>query len=196
MSSWNPNIPLVTDKILQSARQIKANFRAINQSFNANHVPLTSSDDLSGKHNALIFTVASDPTTTANETALYTKLVSSVPQLFFRPNSDQTPIQMTYPSLQTGLQSTDPDVYYTSQYSFVAGPFVIYMGYVHLSTDGQAVVLSPITTLRHVDLTVTGAGPGFNLASPINVAANSFTIKFPTLNSSVRRSIFYLAVGS
>src|SRR4029077_18551507 len=123
--AYNPNIPQVTDNRTQSAGQILANFQTINRVFADNHIALTVTDNVPGRHSVLTMRPQSvDPTTTANNVALYNKIVSSVPELFFRPNNNQTPIQLTYPSISTGLASTNPDVYNTDQYTFLAGPFV------------------------------------------------------------------------
>ena len=59
---------------------------------------------------------ATDPTTAADQIAIYNKLVTGIPEIFYRPNSNQTPIQMTYPSLLTDSSN--------AQYSFIAGPLL------------------------------------------------------------------------
>ncbi len=147
-----------------------------------------------GKHRFLTMQPTTDPITSATQIALYNKVISTVPQLFFRPSSNQTPIQLTFSSLLTGLQSTNPDVYFATQYSFIAGPFVIYGGLIKTPTDGQVVVLTPTTTLIHVGLLITHA-TNINqvIAVPINILGSSFTIStkapFPPFD------IYYFAVG-
>jgi len=191
--SFNPNIPIITDPILQSAAQIKANFQAINQTFSGNHVGLTTDQEFSGMHSVLTLRPqASDPTTSSTETALYNKLVSSIPALFYRPNSNQTPIQLTYPSLQT---STFPIQ------TFCAGPFIIYAGFIPQPTQGQIVNLTPGTSLIFVDLTVAFlnfptlfAFPA--IAAPTNVIATSFNISYPSaLLFSPGSGVYFFAIG-
>lgn len=188
--SYNVNIPVITDSILISSRQIKTNFQAINASYSANHVGLVNSTDASGKHNVLTFRPQmADPATNATQIALYNKLVSSIPELFFRPNNSQTPIQLTYPSLKT--DGTD------TQYSFAAGPFIIYFGKVSNPTDGQGVNLTPGTTLLYVDLTVTtdeNLGPFIAMAVPTNISGTSFNISFQNIAHGPF-DVFYMAVG-
>lgn len=195
--AYNPNIPVVTNYMTTSQRQIQSNFQIINSIFSKNHVPLNSDTpgNLQGMHDIITLRVSdNDPTTTSDQVALYTKLVNNVPTLFYRPNSDQTPIEMTYPSISTGLQSSDPDVYKSQQYSFLAGPFVFYIGSV-LASDGDTVMLTPSTTLIYVGLVDNGGqGSDKNSVCPTNISANQFDIRLPSgLTAPV--AVFYLAIG-
>lgn len=197
--AYNVNIPVGTDPILQSAAQIRANFQTINQVFAENHVPLTADKSIVGMHNIVVFRnqTGGDPTTTANQIALYNKLVSTIPNLFFRPSNNQTAIQLTYPSIvNTGL----------TQYSFMAGPFIIFYGFISIPTNGQIVTLSPGSSLIYADLTMsylnpnpgTGVAPATAAATLLNTPANSFTIRYPTgftFASNPNGGVFYFAVG-
>lgn len=195
--SYNPNIPVVTDYMVISQKQISANFQAINQVFGKNHVPLNNSQQ--GQHGVVTLRQQiDDPTTGVNQVALYAKAVSSQAMLFFRPESNATPIQLTYPSISTGLQSTNPDVYLAQQYSFLAGPFVVYVGRVNVA-DNTLVTLTPATTLLYVGLTVLTVpfqdGGSVNAAAT-GVAANQFTVRFtPPPAAPFTRNIYYLAIG-
>jgi hypothetical protein len=189
MSSFNPNIPIITDKILLSQAQIRANFQSINSAFSTNHFPLTSNPEFSGMHNMLTLRPqSSDPTTSATQIAIYNKLVSGIPNLFFRPNNSQAPIQMTYPSIKVDSSNT--------QYSFIAGPFIVYGGLIKGVTNGQVITLNPGTTLLYIDLIVTS-----NPASPTVVAqvvptaitGTSFTAKYQTTSGTY--DIYYLGIG-
>lgn len=190
MTYYNDAIPTTGDLILQSFNQLRTNFQIINSSFANNHIGLTEDQEFAGKHRVLVFQDVADPTTGATETALYNKLVGGTPQLFFAPSGAQTPIQLTFESIQAGLQSENPDVYFAQQYSFSAGPFVIYGGILTGVTTGQVVNLTPSTTLLHVDLITR------NLPIPATVTAiagNSFTISFqPGVGT---QDIYYMAVG-
>lgn len=188
--SFNPNIPTVNDKTLQSFYQLRANFQAIARVFGENHVGLTQDASVSGMHNLLNFQTSSDPTTSATQIALYTKLVSSVPQLFFRPSSDQTPIQMTYTSVKADSSNT--------QNSFVAGPFIIYGGFISAPTNGQVVNLTPGSNLIFVDTIAANLkivqGIKTQVVIPTAISGASFTITF---TGSIARpfDIFYFAIG-
>lgn len=190
---YNPNIPTLSSKRSISQRQIQANFQAIFGTFNDNHAALAT--QLQGLHNVLTLRPqGSDPATSATQTAIYNKLVSSIPALFFRPNNSQTAIQMTYPSIKTDSSA--------SQYSFIAGPFVIYGGLVKNPTNNQTVTLSPATTLKYVSLTVTdvvnGTTPVVGVAlnaAPTSIAGSSFNITFNAATSGVTFNVFYMAIG-
>lgn len=192
--SFNPNIPQITDPLLQSGKQIRANFQAIAQAWAVNHIPLTSDPSNQGMHTVLSMRpLTVDPTTSASQVALYCKAVSSIPQLFYRPNSNQDPIQMTYESINNDGSDR--------QYSFVAGPFVIYSGYIPNATNGMNVILTPNTNLIYVNLTLTSPKANtknlvMQVATPINITANSFTISFDGLNTpSTQFGTYYTAVG-
>lgn len=183
--SYNTAIPQGTDPILQSQSQILSNFIAINSVWAKNHYSLTQPSEFQGGHNVLTMRPQSgDPTTDATHVSLYSKLDgSSIPQLFFRPISNQTPIQLTYSSLNTAISNT--------QYSFVAGPFVFYMGKIVGATDGQVINLLPVTTLIYVGTSAINVAVN---VIPTNIIGASFTIKFPgTFSGS--SDVSYIAIG-
>jgi hypothetical protein len=189
--SFNPNIPVITDPILQSSAQIRANFRAINSAFADNHVGLTQNELFSGMHSVLSMRTVTDPATSATQTAIYNKLVSTIPNLFYRPSSNQTPIQMTYPSIKADSSNT--------QYSFIAGPFIIYGGLLTNITSGQVVNLSPGTALISVDVILTNAkfpvgGTSF-LVAAAEISGNSFTIRTLPFPLTATVDAYYFAVG-
>jgi hypothetical protein len=166
---------------------MRANFQAIAAAFATNHVPLTQDDEINGMHDELTLRPQTiDPTTSATQTAIYNKLVSSIPALFFRPNSDQTPIQMTYPSIKSDSSGT--------QYSFVAGPFIIYGGLLTGPANGAVITLSPGTTLLYVDLTATAANViASGWATPSNITGTSFKVNQP--GGAGTQNVYYFAVG-
>jgi len=187
MPSFNPLIPTVNDATLQSYFQLRANFQAINSTFAENHSALTRNPDDVGKHTTLTMQPQSgNPTTATDQVGLYSKLVTGVPELFFAPNNSQTPIQLTYPSIKVDGSNT--------QYSFIAGPFVVYTGLLLAVADNQLVTLTPSTTLVYVGLTITNRAIILNGAAlPINIAANSFNIHY---NSAILNpDIFYFVIG-
>jgi hypothetical protein len=196
--SYNPNIPQLTDKILQSQPQLKANFQTINTSFSDNHISPTNSTNTVGMHSVLTMRPqGGDPATGANQVALYNKLVSSIPEIFFRPQNNATPIQLTFPSI--GVATSPP--YPSDQYTFMAGPFIVYGGLITNAANGQVKVLTPGTTLLYVGLTtanyvVGGGGSGvIAAATPTNIAGTSFTITFQNVSVTSKRDVYYLAIG-
>ncbi len=198
--SYNSSIPQLTSPTIQSQQQIRSNFQTIQSIFSNNHMPI--SKEFQGMHRVLTMRpqLAGSPVTGANQVAFYNELVAGVANLFFTPNNAQTPIQLTYGSISTGLQSTNPDVYFVRQYSFSAGPFVIYGGRIIGAVAGQTVTLTPTTTLLYVGLVTannTGSliSPPVNVMSaPVNISGSSFDIGLQAGLTSTR-DVYYLAIG-
>lgn len=193
--SYNSNIPQTTDPILQSFSQLRSNFQEIQHAFSDNHEGLTSNLEFAGMHDLLTMRPQGtamaplDPTTSAIQIALYNKLVSNIPELFFRPSNNQTPIQLTYPSIKADSSTT--------QYTFMAGPFVVYGGLITNPTNGQTVTLTPVTTLQFVDLIVTNSTllpAQIAMAIPTSIAANSFNISFSP-HGGRTFDVYYFAIG-
>lgn len=194
--SFNPAIPQVTDPRAQSAIQMRANFQAINSVFNVNHIQINGDPVdgyLGGQHTVLTLRSQTiDPSTSADEVAVYNKLVASVPQLFYAPNSAQTPIQLTRSSIDTTTAN--------AKYTFIAGPFTLYGGLITHPTNGQVVNLSPVTTLIYAGLVVSDANLQLPTATysacATNLSGSSFTIRYDTTASSASNlNVYYFAVG-
>lgn len=106
---------------------------------------------------------------------------------------------MTYPSISTGIQSVGPPiVYFPTQQTFVAGPFVVHAGIFLSVANGAVKTLSPATTLIYVGLQMRNQANPPNLKANTSVAAtnivgNQFTINFDTTANSP--DIYYLAIG-
>lgn len=195
--SFNATIPQSANRILQSAAQIRANFKAIENAMRANHARLTGDPSLAGKHTFVVFRPVADPATTADQVAIYNKLVSSIPQIFFRPNNSQPTIQMTYPSVITGDDGATPPVYLDRQQSFIAGPFVVYVGRIPFPQDGDIITLSPSSTLIYASLVATNVkGAAFSIANfaATNLSVNQFTIRARP-NIVLVADVFYTAIG-
>lgn len=186
--SYNTAIPQSTSKRAISQRQILINFQSIYRAFANNHSPLGLGTQ--GKHTVLILrSQGSDPTTAATQTAIYQKLVTGVPNWFYRPASNGTPIQMSYPSIDITTANAN--------YTFVAGPFVVYTGKVLNPTNGQTVTLLPSTTLRYVGLGVNNFNGGGLFTAGVaatNISGNSFNIEFQA--GAAVRDVYYLAIGN
>ncbi len=188
--SYNTAIPQATSKRTISQRQILVNFQSIFRAMANNHSPLGLGTQ--GKHTVLILrdqTSAGNPTTSATQTAIYQKLVAGVPNWFYRPASNGTPIQISYPSIDVTTVNAN--------YTFVAGPFVVYTGKVVNPMNGDTVTLLPSTTLRYVGLGVnnfSGTGSIVASAAATNISGNSFKIQFQA--GSAIRDIYYLAIGN
>jgi hypothetical protein len=269
--SYSSGIPNGTDALVVSQGQIRANYQAINNVFSNNHFVLTGNNNFLGMHTFLrMVKQGSDPTTDATHIAFYNKLVSSIPALFFAPNSAQPVIQLTYPSISTygspatsglsfssisgitngstttittsaahnlnigqqviftgivgttelndvqatvvttptgssftiSVATTNPwssggKVLNLLQWSFVAGPFVVYGGLIKSAISTQTITLTPTTTLKYVGLTTANVLPvflGVVTAAATNITGSSFTISCQTAVSG-KIDVYYLAIG-
>jgi len=194
--SYSSSIPNASDPRAQSQGQINANFQAINTVFSVNHASLTGTAT-KGQHNVLTIRPQTiDPTTGVGQVSLYNKRVNNIPELFFRPPSNATPIQLTAPTIsQTG----------DDQQSFVAGPFIVYCGVMRNNAgipSGTVKTLIGGTTLLFASLTtssassLTGANvPFYAIATTLNTPANSFTVNFVAGALKIP-ILYYFAIGT
>lgn len=183
--SFNPSIPNPTDFLAVSQKQLLANFQQIYNSFAQNHNMLSSS--IQGQHTSLTMRVQNtDPTTAADQTALYCKLdANNLPQMFFRPQSNQTPIQMTNSSIQ--------NISGGNQVSYVAGPFTIYIGYLLDVTTPFPVTLTPAKNLLYAGVTALGQGSSNVIATSLGVG--TFTVSYAA-SAIAKTSVYYFAIGA
>lgn len=193
---FNPSIPQPGDFLGISQKQILSNYQAIATAWLENHVPLTNVDNV-GKHEVLTLRPQGiDAPTTANQSAIYNKLVGGVPQLFFRSDTNQTPIQMSNSNLNTLQTGATAD----AQSSFIAGPFTIYVGFFANCPDGQVITLLPSSTLVYVGLStiLTGTNkPDFaTTAVAVSIAANQFTVTYNSGQITSNPTIYYTAIGT
>lgn len=189
---------MVTDKTLNSFNQIRTNFQSINAAFADNHVGLTADPKFSGMHSIVTMQPQSGvlaPVTTSSQIGLFNRLVSGQPNLFFAPGSSQTPIQLTYSSIKADSSA--------DQYTFMAGPFIIYGGKITGLTNasqGQTKTLTPGSSLIYVDLTMANPGatyPALPLKSavPTGISGTSFNISFQAYAGTATFDIYYFAIG-
>jgi hypothetical protein len=192
--SFSASIPNRSDFLAISQKQLLANYTAIYNAFLVDHVNLTSNDNF-GMHDDLTFRPQSaDPVTDSSQSAIYSKIVSNFPQLFFKPDSNQTPIQLTNSNLNT-IQTGAPD---GTQSSFLAGPFTIYMGFIRSCPSGQLVTLLPATNLLYVGLStviITVAQGLFTTAVATDITANEFTVTYGVNALPRGATIYYMAIG-
>jgi hypothetical protein len=187
--SYKTNIPNATDFLAISQKQLLANYQAIFSSLSKNHVVLNSVTNSPGNHTSLTMTRQSiDPTTAANQVAFYNKDDASVvPQLFYRPNNNQTPIQMTNDNLTASGSATE-----FRRSTFLPGTFTLYTGFIIKAPDNTLVTLLPATTLVYAG--IIGLGTSASNAVATNIAGNQFRIRFGGLSPS-DKTIYYMAIG-
>jgi hypothetical protein len=191
--SYSAGIPNATDPRALSQKQMLANFQTINTVWAVNHTNLTGTSP-TGQHDVLtIRRQTTDPTTTATQVSLYNKLVSSIPELFFRPKNNGTPIQLTYPTINAGSGDT--------QQTFIAGPFIVYAGILTGGvTNGQVVTLTPSSTLIYANVTGIDVSASIErnigiVATTLNTPLSSFTVNFFVSPVAPVENIYYFAIG-
>jgi len=94
--AYSNSIPGANDLLSQSQQDIQDNFAAIKTLVDINHVTFDTGDQ--GKHKHISFPEqGADPTTAANEKALYSKqsALSGVAELFIRNESDGDVVEIT-----------------------------------------------------------------------------------------------------
>lgn len=89
MSGYTTGIPAASDRPSGSQAQILNNFNTLETIYNVNHYPWTDASTDQGKHKQVTLPAqAADPTTIANELALFTKFVGPDLRLFIREENN------------------------------------------------------------------------------------------------------------
>jgi hypothetical protein len=203
-------IPNATDQPSQSQSQIRTNFQSIQSLVDVNHVDFADGVNF-GKHNFVsLVQQTSDPTTSATEIALYSKLLSGVLTLFLRPASNGTPITPMNPGVVTiGSPTISPSGGSYNVFTTVfPGGLVLKWGTIHGSTPltfstwntvnfGTPFPTSAISVLvsTYSDATPPAVPPQISLTAGALTLSN-FQV-YPTLLSgpSSPRNITFLALG-
>lgn len=93
--TFNPNIPQPNDLISQSQAQIQTNFSQSDTAFGIDHTAFSTVSN-QGKHKKSSYIEqASDPVTSANEVAVYSKELSGASTLYLRKENAGTVVQMS-----------------------------------------------------------------------------------------------------
>ena len=95
MSVYTPNIPQAGDVPAQSQSLMLANFQALQNDLDKNHVPISDLVNR-GKHNFCQFPQQiADPATAATDGALYTKAFGGDTELYYRNQNNGTVYHLT-----------------------------------------------------------------------------------------------------
>lgn len=125
--SFNNNVPLGTDLIRDTTDPIRTNFFELDARLQNDHASINDADALKRlTHDKVRFNLqGADPTTSATQTALYGKNVSTngtnYQELFFRRPNNGSTIQMTTGNL-------DPNKTINDGYTFLPGGLVYMWG--------------------------------------------------------------------
>jgi len=92
--TYRKAIPLATERPSVSQPKIKENFTQINDQFGVDHTELEESTQ-QGKHKKVtLYEQATDPTTAADESAIYSKEGDNGTELYFRKENDGEVIKL------------------------------------------------------------------------------------------------------
>lgn len=181
--TFNANIPQATDLISQSQSQIQTNFSQSNTAFGIDH---TAFDVVTnqGKHKKSTYVEqGSDPATSANEVALYSKDLASVSTLYLRKESNGTVIQMS------GADPIDA----ASGKTFLPGGFLMQWGTYSIASPLTTTAVSFASNFNTVySLVITGNTVG-QVASYSSLATSGFTgVRSSTTGTN---TFTYIAIG-
>lgn len=183
--TYNPSIPQSTDLISQSQSQILTNFSQANTAFSVDH---TAFDVVSnqGKHKKVTLVEQSDPVTSANEMALYSKDLAAVTTLYMRKESNGTVIQMS---------AQDPTIA-SSGSTFLPGGIIMKWGNTGVVSDNSVVTFASAFPTACWGVVITIIDPNAT-SKTINVKTSSLsTSQFLVRVSTGSTSAFYYAIGN
>ena len=94
---YDPNVPASANEFVSvSQRKLLRNFQQIDRQYTNDHIGLSGSPNNQGKHSKISLDEQSgDPTTAANEQAIYTKDDSGSPEIYLAPESAGTVYKAT-----------------------------------------------------------------------------------------------------
>jgi hypothetical protein len=193
---YNNAIPNANDPFSVSQPQIKANFAQIATAFNVDHEDFNAVNE--GKHAKVTFPEqASDPTTSSNEVAIYSKDDGSGnTRVYYRPPSNGTVYQLTGP---------DPSAA-TNGYSYLPGGLLLQWGQ-HTTTNTTSQTISFNTnfsaTAYNVSVTYEVDSNSSNVRNFVNVQEGTISNSGFTANSRDRngvaipasKKIHWIAIG-
>ena len=186
--TYNPNVPQAADIPSQSQGELLTNFQQLNTVFDVDHVPFNDSTAANrGKHDQSTYTeLGADPTTLANEIAVYANPVSGNSRLFFRQESNGTAVQ---------LSGADPTIA-TSGSTSLVGALIIKWGVLATPSDGDPVTFAGGAFPNNVfALTLAESRSGTSVTSTYFTALTTtgFTVRTSTGSND---AVHYMAIGN
>lgn len=184
--TFNPNIPQPNDLISDSQAQLQTNFSQSNSIFNFDHVTFDDATSVNrGKHRHSTYVEQLvDPTTLANEMAVYSKDVSGFSRLFYRNESNGSVIPFT---------GFDPTVA-TNGRVFLAGGIILMWGNFNPVINAGGFFAFPTPFPNNIFTAVLQAGStGFTLATSALSTTGINIGKSPVPGSL---SVSYITIGN
>ena len=186
--SYNPNIPQASDIPSQSQGEMLTNFSQLNTVFDVDHVPFNDGTVSNrGKHDQSTYIeLGADPSTAANEVAVYCKDVGGNSRLFMRQESAGTVIQLSGANPTSG----------TSGSTFLAGGLIIKWGVRTSPSDGVSVTFAGGAFPNNVfALTLGERRNGTSQTSTYftSLTTSGFIIR---TNTGSNDALHYIAIGN
>lgn len=188
--SYNPNIPQPSDIPSQSQAQFLVNFQQLNTIFDVDHVPYNDADTADrGKHDKSTYVEqGSDPTTAANELALYSKDDGSGnTRLFLRQESAGTVIQISGANPSASANGT----------TFLPGGLILKWGTKANPINNDVISFSPAFPNNLFSVSITPLRANTDRRSMYIKTGAANTTSFTVLtDSSSFDSLYYVAIGN
>lgn len=149
--TYNPSKPAPNDLLSDSQLDIQTNFSVANTSFGKNHFPFDDATVNNGKHKFVQMpnSAALPAGLAALEGTLYTKLNSTVSELYYSPDASTDEYQLTRTiSASFATFATNPG------WSFLPGGLLIQFGSVSASSAGTAITFPVTFTSAVYSLTI------------------------------------------
>lgn len=171
--AFNPNIPQANDFISLSQKQILQNFQSFSAQYGQDHIMIDSVDVNRGKHKKISFAEqSSDPTTVADEVALFSKDTSGQPELYLGPESAATVKRIT----KSGVLS--PELILEAAVSFDLAGNIVEVDSGEVDEEGN-----PIK--KDVSYNVSSVTPNNPVPPPHTNFSDSWTVNFTNNISTV-----------
>lgn len=183
--TFQPDIPLETDLINVSQKDILQNFQAINNAWDENHVEFNTTN--TGKHKFVEMpNQTSDPSGDIDEMTLFSKEVAGVSELHYKRNNEANSYQLT---------STNPNPV-ASGYTFLPGGLLMQWRFLTgaLKNDGANILFpTPFSaTPFSLQLSTSRNGVSVQVVNATSVTGTGFTLR---TSSNSNDGVWFLAIG-
>lgn len=197
MYTYTPNIPQANQRIRATQAPILSNFEAINELLSVNHVGFSDSTNF-GKHTftSLVFQ-GSDPATSSNEMALYSKTSTDLngAEIFYRYPNSGTVVQLT------GTSSGNGGSLNTNGYSYLTSSLIMKWGQVSGVVAGTNTITFPTgggipAFTTSVYCVQWSPNSSYTLSSSSGYVTNISLTNFQVVASTtISSTIYWMAIG-
>lgn len=190
--TYNAGIPQPTDIISSSQSQLQTNFSQANTAFGIDH---TAFDVLSnqGKHKQSTYVEITDPTTLANEIAVYSKDLAGVTNLYLRQESNGNIVRMTAGN-QNAKTGADTAKSSNNGETFFPGGFLMKFGTSNETATSRTVIFTTDANLDAFNSIYSVFLYPLGTSQTVAVTAISNT-QFTISSANAPVTIYWIAIG-